>query len=124
MLPVDFAVGRGGFGSVRVTIPSSGWVSRDRRSAARDRRPRDPAAPLRQSVRPRVCWLSVAAYGRSAWLAGRRWARSRLTLFWDTDDNGTSIEVHHAATGETIRFSVEPTEHSTPSTTRSPTWRT
>ena len=29
-----------------------------------------------------------------------------ITLFWDRRDNSTSIEIHHAATDETICFRV------------------
>jgi hypothetical protein len=33
-----------------------------------------------------------------------------ITLFWDTSDNSTSIDLHHTATGETISFRV-PSAH-------------
>jgi hypothetical protein len=29
-----------------------------------------------------------------------------ITLYWSPDDNGTTVEVHHRATGETIGFPV------------------
>jgi hypothetical protein len=29
-----------------------------------------------------------------------------ITLYWHPDDNGTSVEIYHEATGETITFSV------------------
>jgi hypothetical protein len=29
-----------------------------------------------------------------------------ITLYWHPDDNGTSVEVYHQATGETIAFPV------------------
>ena len=32
--------------------------------------------------------------------------RLEITLYWHPDDNGTSIEIYHEATGETIAFSV------------------
>jgi len=29
-----------------------------------------------------------------------------ITLYWHPDDNGTSVEIYHEATGETIAFPV------------------
>jgi hypothetical protein len=31
-----------------------------------------------------------------------------VTLFWCADDNRTSVEIYHAATGQTLRFAVPP----------------
>jgi hypothetical protein len=31
-----------------------------------------------------------------------------ITLFWDAGDDGTSIDLHHAATDQTISFRVPP----------------
>jgi hypothetical protein len=31
-----------------------------------------------------------------------------ITLFWNTDDNSTSVEVHQRSTDETITFAVPP----------------
>jgi hypothetical protein len=31
-----------------------------------------------------------------------------ITLYWQTPDNSTTIDVHHAATDETITFRVPP----------------
>jgi hypothetical protein len=33
-----------------------------------------------------------------------------IALYWDAHGDGTSVEVHHTATGETISFPVRP-EH-------------
>ena len=41
-------------------------------------------------------------------LATRVNAGIEITLFWDTRDNSTSIDLHHAATDETISFRVPP----------------
>jgi hypothetical protein len=42
-------------------------------------------------------------------LAHRRTGGLEITLYWDADDDSTSIEIHQTATQETIRFPVPPT---------------
>jgi hypothetical protein len=32
----------------------------------------------------------------------------QITLYWDSRDNSTSVDLYHAATGETISFRVPP----------------
>jgi len=39
-------------------------------------------------------------------LANRAGGGLEITLYWHPHDNGTSIEVYHQATGETIAFPV------------------
>jgi hypothetical protein len=41
-------------------------------------------------------------------LATRANGGLEVTLFWDRRDNGTSIELYHAATEQTISFRVPP----------------
>jgi len=41
-------------------------------------------------------------------LATRASGGLEITLFWDRRDNGTSIELYHAATEQTISFRVPP----------------
>jgi hypothetical protein len=41
-------------------------------------------------------------------LATRADGGLEVTLFWDRRDNGISIELHHAATEQTISFRVPP----------------
>jgi hypothetical protein len=40
-------------------------------------------------------------------LARRANGGLEITLYWHPVDNGTSVEVHHQATGETIAFPVQ-----------------
>ena len=39
-------------------------------------------------------------------LARRANGGLEITLYWHPDDNGTSVEIYHEATGETIAFPV------------------
>jgi hypothetical protein len=41
-------------------------------------------------------------------LAQRLTGGLEVTLYWHADDNSTSVDVHQAATEETISFSVPP----------------
>ena len=41
-------------------------------------------------------------------LARRVNGNLEITLFWDTRDNSTTVDVHHAATGQTVSFRVPP----------------
>jgi hypothetical protein len=50
--------------------------------------------------------MSAAALDRE--LAHRIGSGLEVTLLWETEDDGTSIEITHAASGETLRFAVPP----------------
>jgi hypothetical protein len=54
--------------------------------------------------------MSIAAFidiGRRE-LAFRRSGGLEIALYWDANADGTSVEIHHTATGETISFQVRP----------------
>ena len=43
-------------------------------------------------------------------LAHRVSGGTAITLYWSADDNSTSVEIYHAATGQTLHF-VVPRSH-------------
>ena len=50
--------------------------------------------------------MRTTILGTTRELAHRSASGLEVALFWDAADNTTSIEIHHAASEETLRFDV------------------